>query len=1016
MKLVSCIMPTYNRRRFVPQAIEYFLRQDYPDKELIIVDDGTDSVADFVPDNAGIRYIRLDRKRTIGAKRNLACKAAKGEIIVHWDDDDWMAPWRLTYQVESLLKAGADICGLDKVFFYDATHNRSWQYIYPKASRAWVCGGTLCYTKSHWQRHPFPDINIGEDNRFVWANHSQKVVTLADNRFYVGIVHSENTSPKRTGDRRWQVHPIEEIQTLINGDLSFYTDSPQQDGREVLDLRNDLPLVSCIMPTYNRRHFVPQAIKYFLRQDYPNRELIIVDDGTDVIADLIPEDSRIRYIQRPKKQSIGAKRNLACETANGEIIVFWDDDDWYAASRISYQVEPLLAGTADVTGLDRGLLLCLPTKQFWACTPELHARMFVHAVIGGTLTFWKKFWHQGLRFRNLSLAEDAAFLKALIGRGARLEKLSNTDVFVYLRHDTNSWRFTPGNFLGRKGWQQVELPSFIPKSDLEFYVGERPTPQQPKPVPKTQTPNQTDANGGDVNMKKVKTQDTEGQKPINDDRVTVSIPYFRCKPYICQAVESILGQTHKNLTLIVVNDGDEEVPWDLLAHIDDPRLVRFDLGSNHGRYFADAVVLNATTAPFFAIQDADDWSEPNRISSLLEAIKADGTVGAISASNQHGIEDGVITKKRTSRFSSVQNPLTKTFEHRANHTGLFRSDALKRIGGYFNGFRVGYDTLVVNLLQMSGDISYVNEPLYNVILRSDSLTHSEATGKGTPARRKVGQQLAQMYREAFEWYTKYRAEKIQEEVLFKHIRDICARHITQSDDEQLKQASDQLRVLLSAPPESRGTRLKNGSKKKTTSILRKENGVQTMDQLLDSPHLTWNDWTISKRLAIELTIHLEKTKPERILEIGSGTSTVFLAHYAAQHQAKVVSVEHDRCYYEKTAQQLIEMSLMDAVELRLAPFISRECADGSSYPWYHTYPSDKFDFIFVDAPPLKYGRQATLFALSENLNPNKWELWMKDGKRDHEQMCVEIWKQHLQFSSQLCDSDYRGVWVLKSLE
>ena len=40
------------------------------------------------------------------------------------------------------------------------------------------------------------------------------------------------------------------------------------------------PLVSCIMPTYNRRHFAGKAIEYFLRQDYPNKQLVIVDDGT----------------------------------------------------------------------------------------------------------------------------------------------------------------------------------------------------------------------------------------------------------------------------------------------------------------------------------------------------------------------------------------------------------------------------------------------------------------------------------------------------------------------------------------------------------------------------------------------------------------------------------------------------------------------------------------------------------------------------------------------------------------
>jgi len=70
--MVSCVMPTYNRRAFVPHAIRYFLRQDYPLKELIIIDDGTDSIADLVPDDPSIRYYSLAGRIPLGAKLNLA--------------------------------------------------------------------------------------------------------------------------------------------------------------------------------------------------------------------------------------------------------------------------------------------------------------------------------------------------------------------------------------------------------------------------------------------------------------------------------------------------------------------------------------------------------------------------------------------------------------------------------------------------------------------------------------------------------------------------------------------------------------------------------------------------------------------------------------------------------------------------------------------------------------------------------------------------------------------------------
>src|SRR5437868_1947457 len=128
--LVSCIMPTFNRRAFVPLAIEYFLRQDFDDSELVIVDDGSDPIVDLVPEDERIRYVRLPAKASVGAKRNAACTHARGQIIAHWDDDDWHAPHRLRYQVEALQRSGMDICGIRTLLFFNPETQRAWKYIY----------------------------------------------------------------------------------------------------------------------------------------------------------------------------------------------------------------------------------------------------------------------------------------------------------------------------------------------------------------------------------------------------------------------------------------------------------------------------------------------------------------------------------------------------------------------------------------------------------------------------------------------------------------------------------------------------------------------------------------------------------------------------------------------------------------------------------------------------------------------------------------------------------------------
>ena len=221
LPLVSCIMPTFNRRPFVPHAIRYFLCQDYPKKELIVVDDGTDPVVDLMRDNESIRYVRLTDRRTVGAKRNLACVDARGEIIVHCDDDDWNAPWRLRYQVEELLAAKADICGLDRVLFYAPAQERVWEYVYPPGQRRWVYGASLCYTKAFWQTHRFLELRVGEDTSFVWADARAKIHVLPDKRFLVALVHESNISPKRTSDPRYRAKPVEDAKQLLGTDVAF---------------------------------------------------------------------------------------------------------------------------------------------------------------------------------------------------------------------------------------------------------------------------------------------------------------------------------------------------------------------------------------------------------------------------------------------------------------------------------------------------------------------------------------------------------------------------------------------------------------------------------------------------------------------------------------------------------------------------------------------------------------------------------------------------------------------------
>lgn len=207
LPLVSCIMPTADRRPFIPQAINGFLKQDYPGRELIVIDDGADSIADLIPSDPRIRYMRLNQRLSVGAKRNTACRQAHGELIAHWDDDDWMAPWRLSYQVDALLSEEADVCGLDRVLFWEPESDTAWRYVYPRTEPPWLAGGTLLYRHELWCRRPFVDANVGEDNAFIWDDEPKRIAHLDREDFYVAVIHRGNTSPKIVEPIRW--HEIE---------------------------------------------------------------------------------------------------------------------------------------------------------------------------------------------------------------------------------------------------------------------------------------------------------------------------------------------------------------------------------------------------------------------------------------------------------------------------------------------------------------------------------------------------------------------------------------------------------------------------------------------------------------------------------------------------------------------------------------------------------------------------------------------------------------------------------------
>jgi glycosyltransferase involved in cell wall biosynthesis len=457
--LVSCLMPTADRRPCVPLALKTFLLQDYGPRELVVLDDGLDPIADLVPADPRIRYVRAEPGRSLGEKRNETCRLARGDILVHWDDDDWSAPWRLSYQVRELLAQDADVCGLDRLWFYDPGRDLAWLYRYRGGRSAWVAGSTLCYRRRVWQERPFPDVTEGEDTLWIAWAAGARVLPLACADFFVARVHAGNTSPKPTGGTWWTPRDAGSVRALLGRDLAGFgarTDPPA-------------PLTSCILATGGRRAFLALALERYLAQDYPRKELVVIDDEREGVEDLVGSVPDAQYLRVPAGSSLAAKRNLGCAAATGDVFVQWDDDDWYGRARLARQVAPLADGRADVTALETRWIAALPAGEFWAVSPRLHRRMFYCDAHTGTLAFTRAVWAAGARYPVDTWPEDAGFLHAALARGQRLLRVPNDELFVYVRHQANAWRFPVGRHLDPGGWGRIEAPPAFPPALLARY-------------------------------------------------------------------------------------------------------------------------------------------------------------------------------------------------------------------------------------------------------------------------------------------------------------------------------------------------------------------------------------------------------------------------------------------------------------------------------------------------------------------------------------------------------------------
>jgi glycosyltransferase involved in cell wall biosynthesis len=199
-----------------------------------------------------------------------------------------------------------------------------------------------------------------------------------------------------------------------------------------------LPFVSLVTPTYNRRRFIPGLIRIIEQQTYPREKMewIVFDDGQEEVEDLF-EIARsrlpiLRFIRSEDKMTIGEKRNVLNKEARGDIIIAFDDDDFYFPERVSTAVDALMKNpSVDLAGSSEVYMFYLDTKEIYKIGPYFPT----HAT-NGTMAWRKRYTITHRYDENVAFAEEKSFLE---GYKNPLIQLDPMKVMLVISHSDNTF-------------------------------------------------------------------------------------------------------------------------------------------------------------------------------------------------------------------------------------------------------------------------------------------------------------------------------------------------------------------------------------------------------------------------------------------------------------------------------------------------------------------------------------------------------------------------------------------------
>ncbi|WP_417535536.1 glycosyltransferase family 2 protein [Methylophaga sp.] len=208
-------------------------------------------------------------------------------------------------------------------------------------------------------------------------------------------------------------------------------------------------------------------------------------------------------------------------------------------------------------------------------------------------------------------------------------------------------------------------------------------------------------------------------------KISVVMAVYNGGSYLKLAIDSILNQTFTDFEFIIINDGSTDTTLDVLTEYSshDER-IRVVSRGNKGLVASLNEGISIARAPFIARMDADDIAFPSRLEKQLTFISENSNIVCVGSYYEVIDDEGLklTISKGPIKNDSIQSALMKGHTVICHPTAMFRTDAVRSVGGYDEKFFLVEDLDLWLKLGEVGDLSNIPEPLLSYRTNSNSVS------------------------------------------------------------------------------------------------------------------------------------------------------------------------------------------------------------------------------------------------------------------------------------------------------